>query len=662
MKKVVLLMLLILTAGSVFARPILDNFNTLTFHGEDWDPEEIREDLEAEQARIAQANAAKRTKAIQFVLHGVQEAQKGNKSAWMDFEDALSLGLNLWAPAEELAQYTENGRAISPVRYAGEKGAFALVRQYGYYEPIERMPGYWNECDDDDDDCVETPKELPVLKAKAEMPGQNRLQLHTHTANANNAGANAGTEKPVAANKEKPNTPKPVELSAEEVKGLFAAKIRENKDNDDLQKLVATYNVDVNKADVVFGFEKDGDEFVPNTPLGYAAFHNADKSIKTLVALGADVNAKPKIARNTKADPALFVAIKYLNEPAVIALLENNAKVNVRDSKGHGAVLYASLLLERAADKSTQEKIYRLVETMLKSGAKPNSLSREKIEKRIEKALATDATKPHVERFAAVYAANPLMFAIMRQDMTLAKILLEAGANVNYALPKAGAYPNGYRMTPLMLAAEMENIQLTKLLVAQGADVEKTDKANRTALTYALRMDEANKLIKGDPSRLFNGLQEVAAKVKPGVIDPLYDKGARLHGEVPTQAIRNTYASMQRMKDGKDTNKMTTLIDMCDAATAGRQAVASALAGGVQGNEGTKAGTAKTKPAKSGRSNKNGSHKAGHNAKSSAKGAATTDSNRTVAGSGSRQASGPYATVSDGAPVYTKKGEWKPYW
>lgn len=59
---------------------------------------------------------------------------------------------------------------------------------------------------------------------------------------------------------------------------------------------------------------------------------------------------------------------------------------------------------------------------------------------------------------------TPLMYAIMKRDITVVNILIENGADVNI--------PNKYGKTPLMVAADMfkDDDTIIKLLLDNGAD------------------------------------------------------------------------------------------------------------------------------------------------------------------------------------------------
>ena len=266
----------------------------------------------------------------------------------------------------------------------------------------------------------------------------------------------------------------------------------------------------------------------------------------------------------------------------MVALLDGKVNLNARDKMGRTPLLFTittpTFLINEDANSSDtdleqEERVYRIVEGLLKSGAKANmSLSKNMVLSRADHILQSAVSNmPNEERFVSVYEANPLMYAVAKGDVVLANILIKSGANVNVALPRDKAYPNSYRMTPLMLAAEMEDESMVELLLNAGADIHKTDKAGRGALTYALRMDEANMVLKGNPHQMYAQLQAIAKRVNPAVVGLLWEAGARLQGEVPVQKIRNAYWQVEQFDKGE--HKMTELIDQCNPSYALQKAL-----------------------------------------------------------------------------------------
>ena len=79
------------------------------------------------------------------------------------------------------------------------------------------------------------------------------------------------------------------------------------------------------------------------------------------------------------------------------------------------------------------------------------------------------------------YDMSPLLWAVSRHDLPMAKLLLDHGANPNQ--------PKKDRVTPVFLAAVFppkgpEDLTLTSLLLDRGADVNRPDELGQTPLLW----------------------------------------------------------------------------------------------------------------------------------------------------------------------------------
>lgn len=94
------------------------------------------------------------------------------------------------------------------------------------------------------------------------------------------------------------------------------------------------------------------------------------------------------------------------------------------------------------------------------------------------KALLDSGTDPNEGRFIG---APPLIWAFLQQSPEIAHLLMEKGANVQTTDPKGA--------TPLMWAAALEipDAPVVEELLRRGADPNAANKANETALTWAMR-------------------------------------------------------------------------------------------------------------------------------------------------------------------------------
>jgi ankyrin repeat protein len=260
-----------------------------------------------------------------------------------------------------------------------------------------------------------------------------------------------------------------------------------------------------------------------STPLMYAAAFGSLDAMKTLVAAGADVNAKnafdstatlvcsTDLAKvrfliekgadvNAQSKPgrtALLVAAGYNGGSEIVKLLvDKGANVNARDGSGQTALLAATaandtasvkLLLEKGADVNVSDQAgngtggggttplmnaageanVEVIKMLLAKGAKVNAISAEK---------GFEVKNGPI----ALGFLTPLLFATASGGGPEAvKLLLDAGADVN-ALDIRG-------MTPLMIAVATDRAdpRIVKLLLDLGADPRIQSKAGETAADWA---------------------------------------------------------------------------------------------------------------------------------------------------------------------------------
>ncbi|MBP5352524.1 MAG: ankyrin repeat domain-containing protein [Alphaproteobacteria bacterium] len=182
---------------------------------------------------------------------------------------------------------------------------------------------------------------------------------------------------------------------------------------------------------------------------------------------------------------------------ALDAFISAGLDVNIRDEYGDTLLLYAlnnnqNLVMARqlviagadlnAPSKTTGETPL-IVATSMASNLQQqvNALYKNK------EALVTDTT------------LQSAVLAQMNRALEIAKMLIEAGADVNQETPYG---------TPLMDAAKNEwNNSIIDLLLENGAKVNQTDRLGRTALFYASAFD-CNKII----SRLLSAGGDIQMK------------------------------------------------------------------------------------------------------------------------------------------------------
>ena len=193
------------------------------------------------------------------------------------------------------------------------------------------------------------------------------------------------------------------------------------------------------------------------SPLSEAATSGNADLVKVLLEAGADAKA----LSTPDGETVLMSAARSGNVDAVRMLLDRGADVNARERyKGQTALMWAAA--ERHAP---------VVRLLLERGAdwKVRGFDRE--------------TKP--PKLSAASAISPiprggitaLMFTAREGDIESARIMLDAGVDINY-----GDVDN---VTPLVAAIMNKQYTLAKFLVDRGAEVNIADAGGRTAL-YAM--------------------------------------------------------------------------------------------------------------------------------------------------------------------------------
>jgi uncharacterized protein len=203
------------------------------------------------------------------------------------------------------------------------------------------------------------------------------------------------------------------------------------------------------------------------TPLQLAATNGSAPMIDRLLKAGADPNAPLTPAGDT----AVMMAARTGKPDVIRALVEAGANVNAKEnwggttalmwavSEGHAEA--ARLLLSAGADVNARSHYVAAANGRGFEGRTP---------------VATRA-EPKVEEFASGWL-TPLMLASREGDVELARILVEAGADVNAVA--------GDGKTALALSIFNGNYEAASFLVANKADVNKADAQRFTPLFWAV--------------------------------------------------------------------------------------------------------------------------------------------------------------------------------
>lgn len=236
-----------------------------------------------------------------------------------------------------------------------------------------------------------------------------------------------------------------------------------------------------------------------------------DRDLPKLEAMlqgGLDLNTPIRISGYTKLMP-LEIAV-FRNDPAMIRyLLERGADPEKAEEKPLPLAVVrccgpevVKLFIEQA--KQLDEAHKRRLFQEIRWGNRPENIPV------LEKAGIT----------VAQYGGEALRAAASEGDFTLAKLLLEKGADINYHLPDV-VYP--YASTPVTEAARSNNLPMVRWLFEHGADITLPDKYGDRPYTVAIR----------------NKNQEMADYLRTLEPEDLYSKQEKPASWLPTSCPSN---------------------------------------------------------------------------------------------------------------------------
>ena len=234
------------------------------------------------------------------------------------------------------------------------------------------------------------------------------------------------------------------------------------------------------------------------TPLQLAAMNGSASMIDKLLKAGADANA----ALTPSGDTALMMAARTGTPEAITVLLEAGANVNAKESwGGTTALMWAAseqhaaavkLLLDQGADVNARSNFVAAANGRGFEGRTP----------------AAPKAEQKVEEFASGWL-TPLMFAAREGDLESARLLVNAGANVNAIA--------GDGKDALGLAIFNGNYDFASFLIDSKSDVNHADTQGFTPLFWAVdrrNMETAPNfpwMITADPLPLIKKLLDAGA-------------------------------------------------------------------------------------------------------------------------------------------------------
>jgi ankyrin repeat protein len=147
--------------------------------------------------------------------------------------------------------------------------------------------------------------------------------------------------------------------------------------------------------------------------------------------------------------------------------LESGTDINFQNEQGYTALMYA-----------VEEQHDRIVEYLLGQGADP-------LLKNHCCKIASDLVSPYSSLYP-ILKDFELLFATKNNELHAVKMIIEAGALVNFQGPK------GY--SALMIAVEQKSQALIEYLLSIGADLEQTQTEGRTVFDLVSDLEILNML------------------------------------------------------------------------------------------------------------------------------------------------------------------------
>jgi ankyrin repeat protein len=233
-------------------------------------------------------------------------------------------------------------------------------------------------------------------------------------------------------------------------------------------------------------------------PLQLAAVNGSAQMLDRLLKAGADPNAPLTAASDT----AVMMAARTGKPDAIRVLVEGGANVNAKESWGgttalmwavsEGHALAAQALIAAGADVNARSNYVAAANGRGFEGRTP----------------VANRAEPKTEEFASGWL-TPLTLAAREGDVELARILLDAGADVNTVA--------GDGKTALAVAIFNGTYDVASLLVDRKADVNKADAQRFTPLFWAVdrrNMETAPNfpwMVTADPMPLIRKLLDAGA-------------------------------------------------------------------------------------------------------------------------------------------------------
>ena len=237
-----------------------------------------------------------------------------------------------------------------------------------------------------------------------------------------------------------------------------------------------------------------------STALAWASYHDELETAELLIRAGADASAA-----NEYGVTPLTLACTNRSAAMVGKLLTAGADPNIAQWTGEtplmtcsnaGSVEAVKLLLTAGADANAKENELGQTALMWAAAEQHPGIVRELVNHGADVHARSNPSlrsEPFIIKVPSIFGLNyrpnvhfpksaggftPLLFAAQQGDVESARILVEAGANVNDATDEEGS--------ALIVATASGHQKLAQFLLEKGADPNFTDGYGITALHYAL--------------------------------------------------------------------------------------------------------------------------------------------------------------------------------
>ncbi|KAF5683340.1 ankyrin protein [Fusarium denticulatum] len=259
--------------------------------------------------------------------------------------------------------------------------------------------------------------------------------------------------------------------------GCSALHIAVDIGNRDAVQLLLQFGADPNRK--VEGIEDN----TLDTPLDYALEIGSEEIVKMLIESGADVNSG--------STSPLIPAVRMGNSALVKHMLEAGADTKILPAEGL-LVLYFAI---RRQDLS-------LVNMVIEAGVSPNQSIAELRDEDIEFLVDELVWRDEFRYGGKTNITTPLHYAVLFGDVGIIKRLIESGAVLdNFIDPgtimeRVSTFPLHEILTPLQFSVQQMNDEITKVLLDAGAGVDFRHATTGTALQIACssEMEEREKI------------------------------------------------------------------------------------------------------------------------------------------------------------------------